>query len=202
MKIEILVEGRTESAFKPVLLDFLRHRLPGSMSRLHFTRYDGRIPKEEKLRRVVENLLSGSDPVDAVIALTDVYTGTADFADAQDAKSKMQQWVGAVSNFFPHVALHDFEAWLLPYWGDIVRLAGHNLKAPGACPEKVNHNKPPAHRLQELFEAGRTRKSYNKPRDALRILKGKDLSIAANACPELKLFLNRIIGLAGGKPLP
>jgi hypothetical protein len=76
------------------------------------------------------------------------------------------------------------------------------MTPPGPHPEKVNHNRPPAHRLKELFEAGRTRKSYNKPRDALRILKDKDLSIAANACPELKLFVNQVIRLAGGAVLP
>jgi hypothetical protein len=137
-----------------------------------------------------------------VIALTDVYTGTKDFTNATDAKNKMQQWVGNVARFYPHVALHDFEAWLLPYWPDILRLAGHNVKSPGACPERINHTHPPAHRLAELFQAGQTRQSYNKPRDALRILRGKDLTVAANACPELKLLLNRIIGLAGGQALP
>jgi hypothetical protein len=202
MKIAVLVEGKTESAFKPVLLDFLRNRLARRMPRLHFMPYHGRIPKEDKLNRVVENLLSGREPAEAVIALTDVYTGTRDFVDANDAKNKMRQWVGNVAAFYPHVALHDFEAWLLPYWSDIVRLAGHNLNCPGAHPETVNHNRPPAHRLKELFQAGRTRKSYNKPRDALRILKDKDLAVAANACPELKLFLNCIIRLAGGQVLP
>jgi hypothetical protein len=136
MRIEILVEGKTESAFKPVLLNFLRSRLPGAMPRLHFMPYDGRIPKEDKLRRVVENLLSGREPADAVIALTDVYTGTGDFADANDAKNKMQQWVGNAAEFYPHVALHDFEAWLLPYWSDIVKLAGHSLNCPGAGHQK------------------------------------------------------------------
>lgn len=202
MKIAILVEGKTESAFKPVLLDFLRNHLAGKMPRLHFMPYHGRIPKADKLSRVVDNLLSGREPAEAVIALTNVYTGTGDFADANDAKNKMQQWVGNVAQFYPHVALHDFEAWLLPYWADILRLAGHNLSCPGASPERVNHDRPPAHRLKELFEAGRTRKSYNKPRDALRILKDKDLTVAANACPELKFFVNTIIRLAGGQILP
>jgi len=35
----------------------------------------------------VENLLSGKDAYDVVIALTDVYTGSRDFVDAADAKA-------------------------------------------------------------------------------------------------------------------
>lgn len=202
MRIALLVEGKTETAFKPILVEFLRRHLEGRMPKLKFLPYDGRIPTGDKLWRVVANLLAGHEPVSAVIALTDVYTGTKDFQDANDAKSKMLNWVGELPVFHPHVALHDFEAWLLPYWPDILKLAGHNKACPGHLPEMVNHTKPPAHHLKELFEAGRTRWSYNKPRDALRILKNKDLTIAANACPELKSFLNTIIALAGGRVLP
>jgi hypothetical protein len=78
-----------------------------------------------------------------VIALTDVYTGTRDFVDALDAKSQMRAWVGNNSSFYPHAAQHDFEAWLLPYWSEIQKIAGHNRKAQRGLPETVNHNHPP-----------------------------------------------------------
>lgn len=93
MKISIIVEGKTEKAFLPYLRDFLKNRLVGDMPRLDVFPYDGRIPKEDRLRRVVENLLGGGKPADHVIALTDVYTGTnpPDFTDAQDARNKMRQ---------------------------------------------------------------------------------------------------------------
>jgi len=80
MKIAILVEGETEMAFKTKLQDFLKSRLE-QMPRLNFIPQGGRIPKGDKLRRTVENLLE-KDGYDAVIALTDVYTGTNDFTDA------------------------------------------------------------------------------------------------------------------------
>ena len=68
MKIAIIVEGKTETAFKPHLRAFLEPRLPGRMPRLDVFPYDGRIPKEGKLRRVVENLLSQGKPAaDAVM---------------------------------------------------------------------------------------------------------------------------------------
>ncbi len=117
MKITVLVEGKTERAFKPHLLAFLKSRLEGRMPNIDFFPYDGRIPKEYKLRRTVQALLrNGKVPSGAVIALTDVYTGTNDFLDAADAKQRMQEWVGKNDKFYPHAAQYDFEAWLLPFW--------------------------------------------------------------------------------------
>ena len=145
MKIAILVEGATEVAFREKLRDFLQPRLEQQMPRLKFIPQDGRIPKEEKLRRVVENLLTGNNPYDFVIALTDVYTGTNDFRDAADAKAKMTKWVGNNPKFYPHTASHDFEAWLLPYWKTIQKLARRSHSAPSGCPETVNHHKPPSY---------------------------------------------------------
>jgi hypothetical protein len=201
VKIAILVEGKTEMAFKPHLRNFLQTRLSGKMPKLDIYPYDGRIPKQDKLARVVANLLStGKPPADAVIALTDVYTGTNDFANAVDAKEKMSRWA-AQEKFYPHVALHDFECWLLPYWEDIQRIAGHNRNAPPGQPENVNHNHPPSYHVKEIFRLGICRDDYSKPRDANRILKDKDLAVAASKCPELMAFLNRIITLSGGTPL-
>jgi len=202
MRIALIVEGKTETAFLPHLREFLKPRLPGAMPRIDRWPYDGRIPKGEKLRRVVDDLLrAGRGAADAVVALTDVYTGTREFEDAADAKTKMREWVGHNDRFYPHAAQHDFEAWLLPFWDDIQRLAGHNRKLPSALPEKINHNKPPSYWLQEIFQAGACRDSYIKPRDAGRILKGKDLLISAKACPELTAFLNTILTLCGGDPI-
>jgi hypothetical protein len=198
MRIAILVEGKTETAFKPHLIAFLQTKLAGKMPKLDFVPYDGRIPTGDKLRRVVQNLLDDRKrPADAVIALTDVYTGTTPpaFPTATVAKEKMRQWVGAESWFHPHVALHDFEAWLLPYWDKIKKLTGSNHKPPGTNPEKVNHANPPAHRLATEFRTGPKTESYVKTRDAGRILKGEDLMVAINVCPELKAFLNTLLTL-------
>lgn len=104
--------------------------------------------------------------------------------------------------FHPHAAQHDFEAWLLPYWGDIQRLAGSNRSAPSLQPETVNHDKPPSKHIAEVFEVGTCRDSYIKRRDAPRILEGKDLTVAAGVCSELKAFLNTLLELCGGAPLP
>lgn len=154
MKIAIVVEGKTETAFLPHLHAFLKTRSAGRMPKLVTVPQKGRIPKGDALRRLVEGLLTyGKEPADAVIALTDVYTGTnpPDFVNAADAKAKMRQWVGSDPRFYPHAAQYDFEAWLLPFWSDIQRLAKSNRTAPGPSPELVNHNKPASHRLEEIF---------------------------------------------------
>lgn len=204
MKIAIIVEGKTEKAFHPYLCNFLKSRLPNTMPKLEPLLYDGRIPKEDKLRRVVQNLLSGRNPADHVIALTDVHTGTnpPDFLDALDAKNKMIEWVGNEPRFHPHAAQYDFEAWLLPYWSTIQKLAGHNKTAPIGNPEDVNHNHPPAHRIKEIFEIGKCRDSYIKPRDAGRILRENDLIKAISQCSELKALVNTILSVAGGNIIP
>jgi len=204
VKISIIVEGKTETAFKRYLIKFLASHLSGRMPKLDFVSYNGRIPKENKLKRVVENLLSGHRPADHVIALTDVYTGAnpPDFENAEEAKRKMKEWVGSESKFHPHAAQHDFEAWLLPYWSTIQRLARHNQNAPSGNPELVNHNRPPAHRIKEIFGIGNSRDSYVKPRDAGRILKDNDLSVAIDQCSELKEFVNTILSVSGGTVIP
>ena len=204
MRIALIVEGRTEKAFLPFLRDFLRIRLPNAMPNIDPLPYNGRIPTGEKLRRVVDKLLSGPQAANKVVALTDVYTGTQppDFVDAADAKAKMRRWVGTEPRFHPHTAQYDFEAWLLPFWPSIQRLAGHNRACPPGNPEDVNHNNPPAHRIGEIFEIGKCRHSYVKPRDAARILRENDLSVAVGRCSELKELVNTILRACGGDVIP
>jgi len=199
MKIVILVEGKTEMAFKEALVKFLHTRLSGAMPQLYLRKYDGHIPTGDKLRRTILNF---AQEADAVIALTDVYTGKQEFTNAEDAKNKMRQWVGPNDKFYPHVAQHDFEAWLLPFWPTIQKLAKHNQNAPSGTPETINHHNPPAYRIKAIFEAGKCRDSYSKPRDAKRILEQNDLLVAANACPELKAFLNTILTICHGEIIP
>ena len=202
LKITIMVEGQTERAFMPHLREFLKNRLDDRMPNLDPFPCNGRVYKGEKLRRTVEDLLGkGKTPSDAVIALTDVYTGTGDFTSAADAKQKMETWVKDNPRFYPHAAQYDFEAWLLPYWSNIQKIAGHNKTSPAAHPETVNHGKPPSYHLIEIFRIGTSKREYSKTRDATRILQGQDLTVAAAKCPELKAFLNTILTLSGADPL-
>ncbi len=203
MRIAVIIEGKTEKAFLSFLRDFIRPCLPSGLPKIDSRPYDGRIPKEDKLKEDVQRLLQGKNASDHVIALTDVYTGTnqRDFNDAQDAKEKMRKWVGDETRFHPHAAQYDFEAWLLPYWTTIQRLARHNKAAPSGNPENVNHNNPPSRRINEIFEIGKCRKSYVKARDAKRILRENDLGVAVNQCIELKSLVNTILKICGGETI-
>jgi hypothetical protein len=202
VKITLLVEGATERAFLPKLREYLSAKLLGKMPTLDVAPFDGPIPRQSQLRRQVELHLRGKRPADAVIALTDVYTGTGEFVDAADAKAKMRRWVGKNAKFYPHAAQYEFEAWLLPYWETILRLAGHNKKAPVQHPEQVNHVRPPSRRIREVFQAGKCERQYNKRRDAARILRDSELQTAIDACGELRAFVSTILLLCGGDPLP
>ena len=204
MKITLMVEGKTEKAFLPHLRNHLQQQLTGRMPNLDPAPYHGRIPTGEKLARTVQRLLSGRCASDHVIALTDVYTGMTpgDFLDAADAKSKMRQWVGNEPKFHPHAAQYDFEAWLLPYWSRIQQLAGHNRTRPSGSPEQVNHTNPPSYHIREIFRNGSCRDDYVKPRDAGRILREQDLSLAINQCSELKALIGSILRVCNGIVIP
>lgn len=203
MRIAIIMEGETEGVFLPHLRAFLgRHLAAGSMPNIDPKKQHGRIPTGDRLKRMVDRFLkNGPAAYDHVIALTDVYTGTDDFRDAQDAKNKMRAWVGNNPRFHPHAAQHDFEAWLIPYWPTIQKLADSSGTCPSGPPESLNHGNPPAYRLKDLFERGKTPRSYQKRRDAGRILRDNDLGIAIEQCLELKALVNTILKLSGGKEL-
>lgn len=119
----------------------------------------------------------------------------------QTQKGRCGSGVGDEPKFHPHVAKHDFEAWLLPYWPTIQELAGHNRSAPAGKPESVNHNKPPSYWIKELFKAGTCPGGYNKVTDAHRILRKNDLSVAIVRCPKLKAFVETILEACGGAPV-
>lgn len=134
------------------------------------------------------------------MALTDVYTGTREFVDAADARRKMREWVGPEPRFHPHAAQYDFEAWLLPYWDEIKRLSG-TRNPPSGNPESVNHMSPPSRRIAEAFRTGTRQTYYAKPVHAAKILDGKDLSVAACICRELRDLLNTLVALGGADPV-
>jgi hypothetical protein len=205
MKIAVIVEGRSESeAFKPALVHYLRSK--GCTVRLDFKPQHKGLPKEQKLKRTVENFIA-QHGYDHVIALTDVYTISnttifRDFKDASDAKEKMKAWVGENSLFQPHAATYCFEAWLLPFKEKIEKLTKTTFKKY-EHPETVNHNKPPHLVLNEHYRKS-LKRSYAKVEDAKHILTRsdgtpEDLQIAIDKCPELKAFVDTILTLCKEK---
>lgn len=199
MKISLIIEGKTERVFVPKLRKYLKIPLQGKLPKLQPVPQNHGIPFGDKLDKLVNNLLSGRDASDHVIALTDVYPK---FSSAGNAKEKIRQSVKNQDHFHVHVAQYEFEAWLLPYWPQIQQLAKHNQSAPSGNPEMVNHNKPPSMRIKEIFRLGNGRDDYVKARDASRILKNVDLNIAIQQCPELKSLVNTILSICGDQTIP
>jgi hypothetical protein len=161
---------------------------------LSFRPAKGKIVPDQRLRADVETHLRNPD-VKAVVVLTDVYP---DYSSAQEAKQVLSEALDNEGRCNVHVACHDFEAWLLPYWEKICRIVGQDKKPFGANPELVNAMKPPSLRLAELYSVAKPRPmKYTKPSQAFSILRGEDIEVSAKACPELKSFINTILGLAG-----
>ncbi len=71
---------------------------------------------------------------------------------------------------------------------------------PGSDPEQVDGVRPPSYRLKELYQ--RVHREYTKTLEMPLVLEGKDLTIAANACPELKSLLNTLLQLSNLPALP
>lgn len=197
-RVIILVEGKTERALKEALHRTLDPRCkdagvarPGIETR----RWDSfRDPK--KVQTQVHRFLD-TEGVLCVVGLVDVRPY---FPSPDEAKLFLRKAAGSTSRFHPHVAHHDFEAWLLPYWDDICRRLGVQRRRPGANPEEVNDQKPPSQHLEELYRLAR--RSYQKPQDAHTILADQDLALAARECPELKALLNTLLHCCGLEPVP
>jgi len=196
VKIALLVEGKTETAIKPVLKRFLDERYESEgKPRVGLTTrsLDTRLLQPKTVRKLVESNLARAD-VTGVVALIDIVSAgrPMKFKTAKEAVLFLQNCApNAGPMYRAHAAQHDFEAWLLPYWDGTCRRLGRQKASPGGEPEKVDHGKPPSKHLSELYRlAGRR---YDKPRDALAVLRDQDLTISARACPQFKAFLNSLL---------
>lgn len=201
MKIIVLAEGDTERAAKEHLKSFLDGRA-GDRPKvgLQTSLFDGALDQRGVFGRTEKFLTDPS--VAGVIALVDLYPQFT--GGLEDAKKTVRSWMPDDPRCHVHVAKHDFEAWLLHGWAAIVKQSGvtSNPKPWGTRPEDINHNKPPAHRLGELFAQGKPPRKYKKPIDGRKLFEKLDLAQVATVCPELKAFLNTLLQLAGYALLP
>jgi hypothetical protein len=203
VRFVIICEGRTEGSLAEALRQFIGNRLDAvgranENPRIQFVTENGAVPMGAILQRTVKLHLKVADTF--VIVLTDVYPY---FPDASSAKSALARAVGDEPRFAAHAACYDFEAWLLPFWDTIKQRCGVEQPSFGANPELVNHIKPPAHRLHELYRRHKPNPlNYNKPREAAAILRVNDLTHAANQCTELRLFLNTMLRALGLQEIP
>ena len=195
MSIVLLVEGRTEGALTNKIKEFLDQR-----AHAHGHPKVALKPKpivntdEADLGRRIKLELQNARVI-AVVGLIDVFPN---FKNAEAAKNFLRSAAnkaGVVEGFYAHAAQYDVEAWLLPYWDDICRRLGVNQGRPGNDPEQVDDIKPPSYHLKGLYQRANPPRKYVKTTQMPAILKNKDLTISANACPEFKSLLNTLLKL-------
>lgn len=205
-EIVVLCEGATEKGLTGALKAFLDaecSRAGQAKVRLTMVPANGgaELLKRDRLTSLVNHHL-GRTGVLGVVGLVDVVAPEyrTKFENAADAINTLKGLLPNESRFYAHAAQHDIEAWLLPYWPVACRKVGRTKQAPGANPESVNHGHPPSWHFNELYRLGGAH--YDKPRDAAAILRGQDLRVSANACPQFKAFLNTLLGLSGCPQIP
>jgi hypothetical protein len=204
-RIVVLCEGRTEKALQQHIKAFLDGECgDAGRSKVRLTMVDAGgasdLLSAKALPKLVEKHMSTSDVL-GLIVLVDVKAPPPHaFPNAEATIAHLKSILPADSRLHAHAAQHDVEAWLLPFWETAQRKAGHRKSSPGRHPEAVNRDHPPSWHLQELFRLGG--KSYDKPRDAAAILRGQDLRVSANACPQFKAFLNTLLALSGCPQIP
>ena len=199
MTIVLLVEGQTETALREHLKRFLDDRATaGGRPKTALRTKDIMTLNPGKLRGRIR-LELGQPEVTAVVGLIDVYPR---FLSASEAKVFLRETAGNDPHFYAHAAQFEVEAWLLPYWESIcARLGTARQAAPGPRPEQVDHEKPPSHHLKELYRLVKPCRKYIKTQEMAAILRGKDLTVPANQCPEFKALLNTLLDLSGLAPL-
>jgi hypothetical protein len=194
MHILLLAEGDTERALAGYLKQFLDRRAEAAQRPKVALRTKTLTLSAANLRGRIRLELRDPEAL-AVVALVDVYPR---FASAQDAKAFLLDAAGRDPRFYAHVALHDVEAWLLPFWDHIcARLRIKDRAGPGTHPEDVDLQRPPSKRLEELYRLAKPAQKYIKPIEMSVILKGKDLMIVAQQCPEFRALLNTLLHLSG-----
>ena len=198
MTVVLLVEGGTETVLKDHLKHFLDVRADSEgRPKVALRTKDIMTLNEGKLRGRIRLELNVSD-VTALVGLVDVYPR---FADAAAAKAFLLRAANGDPRFYAHAAQYEVEAWLLPYWEAICGRVGVRQAKPGPDPEKVDLDRPPSRRLEELYRLAKPSRRYIKTIETATILRGRDLTVAAGQCPELMVLLNTLLSLGGLSPL-
>ena len=169
---------------------------------------DGQIENVGKLAR----LYLDEQDVLAVFTLVDLQGMTRVVHPPHDnleAKvERVQEWLRAqvtharVRQFFPHVYVHEVEAWILAEGHALAR----RLKDPGIEPdpnaESKDFQNPPSERLNGLFLRKRSRR-YNKVSDGQPLFAAMEFDPVYNSCPHFRAFYDDLRAAAGiGRPLP
>jgi hypothetical protein len=95
-----------------------------------------------------------------------------------------------VDKFFPHIAVHEIEAWIL---ADEIAVANYLeiSKISYDFPEAVDFNRPPSYILGDLFRSKRL--IYRKTVHGPELFKSVNLDTVYNKCPHFKAFFDDLV---------
>jgi len=138
-------------------------------------------------------LALATNHADHIFALIDLYPG---HVDAESLRQELRQRVEPQwhARFHAHVAVHDFEAWVLANKEQLSKRLGVATLHGFNSPETVNDQKPPAERLKELFI--RHKRTYQKEVDGPAILRRTTPAVISDQCPNFQLFYKDLLTCA------
>jgi hypothetical protein len=151
----------------------------------------------------------GERAVLAVFTLIDLQGMTRAVHPPQDnleAKvERVQRWLRAqvtharAGRFFPHVCVHEVEAWILAEGKALAaRLKDRSIQ-PDPDAEWKNFQNPPSDRLNELFRRKVSRR-YNKRADGQPLFAAMQFEPVYNSCPHLRAFYDDLRAVASTSP--
>lgn len=128
--------------------------------------------------------------VDHVFVLVDLYPG---HTEAEALRQELRALIAPRlrSRFHAHVAVHDFEAWVLAAPEALCARLGVKHLSGFNSPETVNDQKPPAEHLKELF--ARYNRTYKKNSDGPAILRRTMPAVIADKCSNFRLFYQDLL---------
>lgn len=115
--------------------------------------------------------------------------------DELDAKvQRVRQWLRGqvnhprIDDFFPHVCVHQTEAWILAEGSALAeRLSDHGIK-PDPDAEVKNFQRPPSKRINELFLTRRSADRYQKIRDGRPLFAAMKFEPVYSSCRYFRAF--------------
>jgi hypothetical protein len=126
--------------------------------------------------------------------------------DNLEAKvERVRQWLRAqvthprAGQFFPHICVHQTEAWILAEGHALAR----RLKDPGIesdpDAEQEDFQNPPSERLNQLFLRKRSSR-YNKISDGRPLFAAMQFEPVYNSCPHFRAFYDDLHAVASTSP--
>lgn len=199
-RVVILCEGPSDEKILEVLFQNVKlsHIVPS------FQPLDGATQfKEQKIRSRVCNSLK-IPGILAVFALVDLKGFPVNYPKdvtsyidrAKFVKEHLKDFLSGLSEsdrFYPHVAVHDIEAWILADKAAVTNYFGSStLPYRADLPEAIDFDKSPSHLLEDFFIENKGHR-YRKTVHASELFLAVNFDTVYNKCPHFRDFFDDLI---------